>query len=479
MTQAGRPVAVVGIYPHIPKHYLLLFDSIVMNSIESALDVYAMAPDQDVQRSVAEIRYLQERDVLQLRMPSEEISEQYEEELLEYLLAVEESTPIHLRLPGPPGVNELAERTKGELRSSKEQEKAQSVESRKTDARARLTAVQLRHEGINAVPILSSMGPQKESGLTSADVVEITLSTLPVPSQDTPLESIMEFRDDEEALGTLAALHRWMRKTAVEVKSHQELKDEIEELLYMHARHLQTHRMKYKNARLKTLVTAPLEILESIIKLRLSGLAAKPFEMREARINLLQAELTGPGGEVAFIERAAREFPPVEEESSLGSPSKRRKGKKAPSIEQHINECAELLRGVGYEPQLSGTLITFESNGSTYVLPRDLNDLNYYPVIYPDFWTVNQGEEEEIVLVLSNMIALNRKGVRIFFDSEIRRASASTEMLFNGPADFISHLPRILNMIQSGVELFVDGMMRWQDMQNSESGEGQAPEDES
>lgn len=115
MTQAGRPAAVVGMYPDIPKHYLLLFDSIIMNSVEAALDVYAMAPDLDLQRSIADIRYLQERGILQLRMPSEEISEQYEEELLEYLLTVEETAPIRLKLPGPPGLNELVERTKGEL----------------------------------------------------------------------------------------------------------------------------------------------------------------------------------------------------------------------------------------------------------------------------------------------------------------------------------------------------------------------------
>lgn len=102
-------------YPDIPKHYLLLFDSIIMNSVEAALDVYAMAPDLDLQRSIADIRYLQERGILQLRMPSEEISEQYEEELLEYLLTVEETAPIRLKLPGPPGLNELVERTKGEL----------------------------------------------------------------------------------------------------------------------------------------------------------------------------------------------------------------------------------------------------------------------------------------------------------------------------------------------------------------------------
>ncbi|MEU1307872.1 hypothetical protein ABZ419_03095 [Streptomyces cinnamoneus] len=443
-----------------------------MNSVEAALDAYAMAPDLNLQRSVADLRYLQERGILQLRMPSEEISEQYEEELLEYLLAVEDSTPIVLNLPGPPGLNELAERIKGELRSSKEQEKAQSVESRKIDALARLTAVQLRLEGINAVPILFSTGPQKESGLTPAEVAEITLNSLPVPSQDTPLESILEFRDDEEAIGTLAALHRWMRKTAVEATSLQELRDELDELLYMHACHLKTHRMKYKNARLKTLVTAPLEILESIIKLRLSGLAAKPFEMREARINLLQSELTGPGGEVAFIERAGRKFMPAEAGSTQKSTPKPKKGKSIPSIEQHVNECAELLQGQGYEPQVSGNIITFESNGSTYVIPRDPDDLSYYVVIYPDFWTVNPDQEEEVVLVLSNFVSISRKGVRIFFDSKIRRASASTEMLFSEPAHFTSHLPRILQMIQAGVELFVDGMVNWRDTQSSQLDKG-------
>lgn len=346
------------------------------------------------------------------------------------------------------------------------------MESRKIDARARLTAIQLRLEGINAVPILSSTGPREGGGLTPAEVAEITLNALPVPSQDTPIESILEFRDDEEAIGTLASLHRWMRKTAVQAASLQELKDELDELLYMHTCHLNTHRMKYKNARLKTLVTAPLEILESIIKLRLSGLAAKPFEMREARINLLQAELLGPGGEVAFIERAGRQFVAAEADSTKKSTPKRRKGKVAPSIEQHVNECAELLRGQGYEPQVSGNVITFESNGSKYAIPRDPDDLSYYRVIYPDFWTVTSSEEREAVLVLSNLAARRCKGVRIFFDSEIKSASASSEMLFNEPADFVFHFPRILGMIQDGVELFVDGMVYWRDAQGSQPNEG-------
>jgi len=70
-------VGVVPYYPYLPKKYLLLFDSIVMNSIESMLDVFATVPDDELRSEVAGLRYLQSRGILHLMMPSQEIREEY------------------------------------------------------------------------------------------------------------------------------------------------------------------------------------------------------------------------------------------------------------------------------------------------------------------------------------------------------------------------------------------------------------------
>ena len=59
---------------------------------------------------------------------------------------------------------------------------------------------------------------------------------------------------------------------------------------------------------MQTLVTLPLELLENLFKLRLSKIPEPFFTFRKHQISLMEAEMTAPGKELAYVIKAQDEF---------------------------------------------------------------------------------------------------------------------------------------------------------------------------
>lgn len=435
--------------------------------MESLLDMLAMAPDDELQSAVADLRYLQSRGILQLMMPSEEIREEYEDELLEYWLAVEDaSDPILLNIPGnDPGPNELLERS---IQAVVGSDRLTQEESRKSDARARLTAMQLRLAGVNAVPVLSSIGSLPSTNSAPTMVAQVTLEALPVPQEDTPLEGILEFRENEEAVGSVAALRRWMRKSGLEVVSYSNLKEELEELLDAYTRNMRLHRMRYRNVRWRTFVTLPLELLENVAKLKLSAIAAKPFDIREAKINLLQDELTAPGNEVAYIVHARAEYPLAEPAVTTPPQPKTRPPRETQRVDlnEETNGIVEFFREQGYSVRRGGLSVGFIAERGKFLMSRSEADPNYFVLYYPGFWSLAE-DDVGVALVMANMASKTCKGVKVLLErddeSNLHRASARVEALFADADMFKKNFPRLMDMIRCGVDTLIEGMRRYKE----------------
>jgi len=58
----------------------------------------------------------------------------------------------------------------------------------------------------------------------------------------------------------------------------------------------------------ETLVVTTAEIAESLVKFQWSTIAKKLFEVRHRQIDLMKAEMTLPGREVAYIVKARKRF---------------------------------------------------------------------------------------------------------------------------------------------------------------------------
>lgn len=164
-------------------------------------------------------------------------------------------------------------------------------------------------QGIDATPLgsIPAQSPDADDHKMAA-VIRVTLAALPVPNDDTPWEQIIDFRQNDEARLSLRRLRHWMRSAATENMSEATLADELQLMLDNYAEHMRLHRMKYHHGVLETIVTAGAEIAESILKLKFATLAHQCFSVKADRIKLLEAEMSAPGREVAYIATAHEQF---------------------------------------------------------------------------------------------------------------------------------------------------------------------------
>ena len=165
--------------------------------------------------------------------------------------------------------------------------------------------------GVDAVPIgpESPAGSSLSLGTTASPILNIVLHALPVPTDDTPWEKIIDFRSDEVASTALRRLRRWMRHLASEARSEKELKDELEGLFDEYREYMRVHKLKTTRGTIETVVTTVGEVAENVLKLRFGKLANLLFAASGHRVSLLEAELAAPGREVAYIIKAQEAFP--------------------------------------------------------------------------------------------------------------------------------------------------------------------------
>lgn len=140
------------------------------------------------------------------------------------------------------------------------------------------------------------------------DVQQVTIDAMPEPSETTPLDTILDFRDDPQTKGKLLALRRWMTRMAKANTSQRELADELEWLLHEYETYMQVYRMKVRKGVLETVIAGAAEMAEDFVKIKWGELAKIPFAISTRKIELLESELKAPGREIAYVAHARSEF---------------------------------------------------------------------------------------------------------------------------------------------------------------------------
>jgi hypothetical protein len=179
-------------------------------------------------------------------------------------------------------------------------------------------SIQLRIlEGLDTYPVLlGSIPPANQPNTSSVnDVIEITLKALPVPDEDTPWESIINFRNDSMAQKKFLALRNWINEVARMKLEPKEVAIKLEALISDYRHYMEIHRIKTRLDTLRTIVVADIGFITSGW---LAGLGAVPgiigmvvtplYSIRQGRIALLEKELEAPGREIAYIVKAREEF---------------------------------------------------------------------------------------------------------------------------------------------------------------------------
>jgi hypothetical protein len=140
------------------------------------------------------------------------------------------------------------------------------------------------------------------------DILNVIVKQIPVPSELTPWEQILDFRNDPDARGSFLGLRFWISDMARSPLSTEEVAEKLEYLLYQYEQYMKIHKMKMRSGTLQTVIVSAAELLENAMKLKLGKLAKELFSVQQRKVDLLEAEIKSPGAELAYIYKAKRAF---------------------------------------------------------------------------------------------------------------------------------------------------------------------------
>ena len=161
---------------------------------------------------------------------------------------------------------------------------------------------------IQYVPLVEKIRFPKMPNSVKTDVINLVIENMPVVDDLTPWANITDFKNNEDNKGKFAGLSMWMNKTANSGASMSEIKDELEYLLYQYRKSLELHKIKYHSGTLQRIVVGTAELIENAARLKFSNIAKGLFSVHQEKVELMQAELTAPGKEIAYIYHAQKTF---------------------------------------------------------------------------------------------------------------------------------------------------------------------------
>lgn len=141
-----------------------------------------------------------------------------------------------------------------------------------------------------------------------AGVVEVVLERLPVPSDDVPIEEVLDFVAQPEVQEQAESLRLWMRRAALEADPREEIALELDEMLHEFRRSMEVERLKNQTSTFRAIVSVPLAVLEELAHFKPKAALDAAISIRARRAERLEAEFTAPGHEVAYIDVVQRAF---------------------------------------------------------------------------------------------------------------------------------------------------------------------------
>ena len=141
-----------------------------------------------------------------------------------------------------------------------------------------------------------------------SDTLHLILKHFPQPSKDTTWESLFEFKSDQESKQSLLALRRWVRKNSIGSLSGAELEEEIEYLISEFERLYKLHEIQFYQSPIERFICNTSEIIEDIVKLRLSSATSKLFQIRKGKTDYLIRSSKLDGYDLRYISHVKKEF---------------------------------------------------------------------------------------------------------------------------------------------------------------------------
>lgn len=173
----------------------------------------------------------------------------------------------------------------------------------------RLPSIWIRSvENSECVPVLQAYSAEAWRATTKADVAHLVLNEIPQPSEDTPWEEVMAFREEEQIALKHSRLKNWINDVARLRLPIHELQEKYQQLVYEYQMALKIAKIKFEKATMHVIVSTTAEVIEDLVKVKWKKLTDIPFEIRKEAAELLEAEHTATGREVAYILKAQERF---------------------------------------------------------------------------------------------------------------------------------------------------------------------------
>ena len=108
--------------------------------------------------------------------------------------------------------------------------------------------------------------------------------------------------------GSKWALQRLLRDLSLKKQTMPEIRDDIEWSLNEYTKPMKLHQLKAGDSFVEVYLIPAVEIVENLVKLNWSQIAKGALSIRKRKIELMEAERSASGREVAFIYEAQKRF---------------------------------------------------------------------------------------------------------------------------------------------------------------------------
>lgn len=118
----------------------------------------------------------------------------------------------------------------------------------------------------------------------------------------------------------------------------------------------------------------------------------------------------------------------------------------------------QFLTAEGFHPDVDGSLVIFKSEGKGYILNADDGDGEYFQLIFPNFWNIENDKERSRAYKAANDATMGTKVAKIYVREDGKNVWGSIEMFIEKPEQFKPVFTRSMAALMAGVNTFVTKM---------------------
>ena len=115
----------------------------------------------------------------------------------------------------------------------------------------------------------------------------------------------------------------------------------------------------------------------------------------------------------------------------------------------------QYLKEEGFAPNVDGDGdVAFKFEGGTYYILTNESDPRYFAMVFPNFWSIENGEELRKAYTAANDVSRETKVVKVHVNGKQTNVNASVEVYVDEPTGFRPFMKRALAVLQYAVGQF-------------------------